>query len=99
MPILASIGSGSAGGYGQRKGIAREPYTADFLVIAGGGSGGYKSNEGRQGGGGAGGYRNSYSTEPSGGGGSSETSLELTEGTTYTITVGGGGNGSIESGS
>ena len=34
----------------------------DFLVIAGGGSGGYRKG----GGGGAGGYRNSYSTESSG---------------------------------
>jgi len=60
--------------------------TADFLVIAGGGSGGVG-----RGGGGAGGYRNSYSTESSGGGASSETSLALNPGTTYTITVGAGG--------
>jgi len=59
----------------------------DFLVIAGGGSGGYRKG----GGGGAGGYRNSYSTESSGGGGSSESSLTLSQGTTYTITVGAGG--------
>ena len=64
-----------------------QTYSADFLVIAGGGSG--VSDQG--GGGGAGGYRNSYSTEPSGGGGSSETSLSLTPGTVYTITVGAGG--------
>jgi hypothetical protein len=64
-----------------------QPYTADFLVIAGGGGGGYD----RGGGGGAGGYRNSYSTEPSGGGGSSETSISLSTGSVYTITVGGGG--------
>ena len=60
----------------------------DFLVIAGGGSGGYRKG----GGGGAGGYRNSYSTESSGGGGSSESSLTLSQGTTYTITVGAGGS-------
>jgi hypothetical protein len=59
----------------------------DFLVIAGGGSGAYRKG----GGGGAGGYRNSYSTESSGGGGSSESSLTLSQGTTYTITVGAGG--------
>jgi len=70
-----------------------QTYSADFLVIAGGGGGG--SNGG---GGGAGGYRNSYSTESSGGGGSSETSLALSPGTTYTITVGGGGSGADSNG-
>jgi hypothetical protein len=64
-------------------------YTADFLVIAGGGGGGRD----RGGGGGAGGYRNSYSTETSGGGGSSESSLTLSGGTVYTITIGAGGVG------
>jgi len=67
--------------------------TADFLVIAGGGSGGSLG-----GGGGAGGYRNSYSTESSGGGGSSETSLDLTGGSVYTITVGAGGSGTQDPG-
>jgi hypothetical protein len=66
-----------------------QTYTVDFLVIAGGGGGG--SDRGA--GGGAGGYRNSYSTESSGGGGSSETSLELTPGNVYTVTIGGGGAG------
>jgi hypothetical protein len=64
-------------------------YSADFLVIAGGGAGGYTGDIG--GGAGAGGYRNSYSTETSGGGGSSETSLTFNTGTVYTITVGAGG--------
>ena len=63
--------------------------TADFLVIAGGGS----SNKDRAGGGGAGGYRNSFGSESSGGGGSSETPLTLSQGTTYTITVGAGATG------
>jgi hypothetical protein len=63
-------------------------YIADFLVIAGGGSGGYSNGCG----GGAGGYRNSYSTETSGGGGSSEASLTFSQGTVYTITVGAGGS-------
>jgi len=62
-------------------------YSADFLVIAGGGSGGYSNGSGA----GAGGYRNSYSTETSGGGGSSEASLTFSTGTVYTITVGAGG--------
>jgi hypothetical protein len=68
------------------------PYSADFLVIAGGGAGAF-ADVGGNGGGGAGGYRNSYSTESSGGGGSSETSLTFNPGTVYTITVGAGGAG------
>jgi hypothetical protein len=67
--------------------LAPVPYSVDFLVIAGGGSGGYSTGSG----GGAGGYRNSYLTETSGGGGSSETSLSFNTGTVYTITVGAGG--------
>ena len=69
------------------------PYSADFLVIAGGGGGGSSPSGFTGGAGGAGGYRNSYLTETSGGGGSSETSLTFTKGTVYTITVGGGGTG------
>ena len=67
-------------------------YSADFLVIAGGASGGVAngSNPGA-GGGGAGGYRASFNSETSGGGGSSESSLSLKTGTEYTITVGAGG--------
>jgi len=64
-------------------------YSADFLVIAGGGAG----RGSRGGGGGAGGYRNSFSTEPSGGGGPSEATLSLITGVSYTITVGAGGTG------
>lgn len=67
--------------------LATITYSADFLVIAGGGSGGYSNGCG----GGAGGYRNSYLTETSGGGGSSEASLTLSQGIVYTITVGAGG--------
>ena len=63
------------------------PILVDYLVIAGGGGGS------RYGGGGAGGYRNSYNNETSGGNSSSETSLTLEPLTTYTITVGSGGNG------
>jgi hypothetical protein len=74
-----------------------QTYSIDFLVIAGGGGGGAcggSSVPGSGGGGaGAGGYRNSYSTESSGGGGSSETSLTLTLGAVYTITIGAGGAG------
>jgi hypothetical protein len=65
------------------------PYSADFLVIAGGGGGGADGG----GGAGAGGYRSSNATYGgSGGGGSAESSLTLTPGTIYTITVGAGGS-------
>jgi len=64
-------------------------YTASYLVIAGG-AGGCSSYGG---GGGAGGYRSSYSNETSGGGGSAETSIGVSPGSIYTITVGGGGAG------
>ena len=66
---------------------ALDTVLVDFLVIAGGGSGGYSNGAS----GGAGGYRNSYSTETSGGGGSSEAGLTFNTGTSYTITVGAGG--------
>jgi len=67
-------------------------YSVDFLVVAGGGSGGTgqdASNSRVGGGGGAGGYRTSVGT--SGGGGSAESSLTFAPGTVYTITVGAGG--------
>ena len=66
---------------------AASVYTADFLVVAGGGSGGTR----RASGGGAGGLRTSYGST-SGGGSTAETELTLTTGNTYTITVGNGGN-------
>jgi hypothetical protein len=73
---------------------AAATYIADFLVIAGGGSGGTRRGSG----GGAGGLRTSYGSA-SGGGSSAETALTLTPGTTYTITVGNGGNVPAFSGS
>ena len=75
-----------------------QTYTADFLVIAGGGAGAY-DDVGGCGGGGAGGYRNSYASETSGGGGSTESDITLTGGQVYTITVGAGGTVSSPSGS
>jgi hypothetical protein len=67
--------------------------TVDFLVIGGGGAGG--SGGGDQvgaGGGGAGGYRTSYGT--SGGSlGTAESKLSFTASTSYTVTVGAGGDG------
>jgi hypothetical protein len=67
-----------------------QPITADFLVVAGGASGG-RGNVAGAGGGGAGGLRTSYGAS-SGGGSSNETSIGLTPGETYTITVGAGGS-------
>jgi Fibronectin type III domain len=58
----------------------------EYLVIAGGGNGGYS----RSGGGGAGGYRTNVSGATSGGGASAEAAMNLSPGT-YTVTVGGGG--------
>jgi len=66
------------------------PYSVDFLVIAGGGGAGGNYGAGA---GGAGGYRNSYNSESSGGGGSAESSITLTPGEVYTVTVGAGGGG------
>jgi hypothetical protein len=65
-------------------------YTADFLVLGGGGGMGYETYYG--GGGGAGGLRTSYGST-SGGGSSAESNITLVGGTTYTITVGNGGTG------
>jgi hypothetical protein len=59
---------------------------ADYLVIAGGGSGGQLSNSG---GGGAGGFRTSAGT--TGGGGSAESAITLSTLNTYSIVVGAGG--------
>ena len=61
--------------------------TAHFLVIAGGGSGGYAAAAGA---GGAGGLRTSYGSV-TGGGLSAESQLSIGAGTTYTMTVGDGG--------
>jgi len=68
-------------------------YTADFLVIAGGGGGGGDANTVGGAGAGAGGYRNSFGSESSGANSSSESSITLTGGTVYTITVGAAGTG------
>ena len=62
------------------------PLTVDYLVVAGGASGGGVYGAG---GGGAGGYRTSAGT--SGGGASAESSLSLFTSTNYTVTVGAGG--------
>ena len=65
------------------------PLTVDYLVVAGGGGGGQYTSGG---GGGAGGLRTSYGSI-TGGGGSAEASLNLTTGTSYSVTIGTGGSG------
>jgi hypothetical protein len=77
MPIIGSLGGGSAGGFGQRKGGVA-PIAADYLIVAGGASG---STGDHSGGGGAGGYRTSF---PGG------TEIEI-KGGDNTVTVGAGG--------
>ena len=62
--------------------------TANFLVVAGGGGAG-RNDTYYGGGGGGGGFRSS--TDGRGGGQSSDTALQLTPSTNYTVTVGGGG--------
>ena len=62
--------------------------TVNFLVVAGGGGAG-RNDSYYGGGGGGGGFRSS--TDGRGGGQSSETALELTPSTNYTVTVGAGG--------
>ena len=64
---------------------AIDPFSVEYLVIAGGGGG---NNSGA----GAGGYRSNVSGENSGGGASAETSMTLGGDINYTITVGAGGS-------
>jgi hypothetical protein len=67
----------------------------EYLVVAGGGAGGSSSLSARQGGGGgAGGYRSNVSGENTGGNVSTTnafTTYFIQKGTSYTVTVGGGG--------
>ena len=70
----------------------------EYVVVAGGGGGGPSdhltgSNGNRSGGGGAGGYRSSVVGESSGGGGSAESRINLSNSTSYAVTVGAGGTG------
>jgi|TARA_R100001086_G_scaffold20377_1_gene9863 hypothetical protein len=75
------LGFGSGGG-------VTPPFSADYVVIAGGGSG-WGINQPLAGGaGGAGGFRSSY-TGGSGGGASPESALTFNGGTVYTATIGG----------
>ena len=65
-------------------------FNVDYLVIAGGGSGGTGNGTGGAGGG-AGGYLNSYGSENSGGATSSRDTFSAFAGQTYKVAVGGGG--------
>lgn len=67
------------------------PAEVDALIVAGGG-GTLGANYGDGGGAGAGGYLNSYSTEASGRNSGSLSALSVTEGVSYTVTVGAGGS-------
>ena len=63
-----------------------------YVVIAGGASGGaVPSGYGPGGAGGAGGYRSSYASENTGGGKSTELLAYVATGTAYTVTIGAGG--------
>jgi len=85
---------------GVNSGDQHTHYSADFLVIAGGASGGIATgSDPGAGGGGAGGYRNSFNSEASGGGSAAESNLTLASGTVYTITVGAGGATKVHTGS
>ena len=70
----------SSGTFTPQKGLS-----ADYLVVAGGGAGGFSA----PGGGGAGGLR--CTVGATGGGGSLESPLSLASGTNYTVTIGAGG--------
>ena len=67
--------------------VIADSVQVEYLVVAGGGSGGSRWHGA---GGGAGGYRSSVTGESSGGGASAESKLTLTA-NTYTVTIGAGG--------
>lgn len=69
-----------------------------YLVVAGGASGGnVATGTVGDGGGGAGGYRSSVSGESSGGGASAESPIFVSDGQSFTVTVGAGGAGATGS--
>ena len=73
-------------------------FILDYVIIAGGGSGGGEDfSIYGQGGGGAGGYRSSVIGESSGGGASAEQTLSIETRTEYTVTVGAGGAANVSS--
>jgi hypothetical protein len=88
MPIIGSIGAGSARGFGQRGKGKGPPQVIDYLIISGGG-GGSPSNGG---GAGAGGFRISYDSPLA------TCSITIDAGT-YDVVVGAGGSGGGSPGS
>lgn len=78
-----------------------EGFQVEFLVVGGGGAGGYRYDEQRaSGAGGAGGYRNSRTGEESGNPLTEPEPKFLTQlSTNYTVTVGAGGTGAVYGGS
>jgi len=66
-----------------------------YVVVAGGGGGATAWNSANRGGGGggAGGYRSSFGSENTGGGASTESTLNLSFSTNYTVSIGSGGTG------
>tara|TARA_Y100001937_G_scaffold127594_1_gene200304 strand:- start:5 stop:997 length:993 start_codon:yes stop_codon:yes gene_type:complete len=66
-----------------------------YVVVAGGGGGATAWNSANRGGGGggAGGYRSSFGSESSGGGATTESTLNLSFSTNYTVSIGSGGTG------
>lgn len=89
-------GSGGTGGGGNG---AINAKGANGSANTGGGAGSGDAGPGAgHGGGGAGGYRCSVTGESSGGGSSAENKLSITSGSTYSVVVGAGGNGSTYGG-
>ena len=94
-PVLIYNRALSAGevleNYNRLKGRLNNIFTIDYLVVAGGASGGGgRLNGNASGGGGAGGVRTSFGST-SGGGASSESSTSTDIGISFTVTVGAGG--------
>lgn len=73
------------------QGEQRRNFLVEYLVIGGGGSGGIGAQGSGSGGGGAGGYRSSVVGELSGRNSTAESRFDVTQSTTYTVTIGAGG--------
>lgn len=74
------------------------PYQVEWLGVGAGGGGGGTPSGGNTAGGGAGGYQSSYSNDSSGGGGATQSDFTFVPARYYTVTLGGGSQGSRENG-